>query len=294
MMESMTGYGAAQHIAEGSSYSLEIRSLNNRYLKLSIKLPERLQFLETDVDRLLRQRLSRGSVTYTLRVRSDAGGALEPINVAALQQYVDQLAGVRLPSQVRATVDLATLAAMPGVCDAAPLDEEEQQRQRAVVTELTEQAIAALKVMRVDEGRALRTDLARCCESIRGLLGGIAVRAPQVVEEYHERLRSRVAVLMKESGLELAAEGLAREVAIFAERCSIDEEIARLNSHLEQFDQLCDRGEQVGRTLDFLTQEMLREANTIASKSSDTAIARHVVEIKGLIDRLKEQVQNVE
>ena len=119
-------------------------------------------------------------------------------------------------------------------------------------------------------------------------------RAPMVVEEYHQRLKSRVASLLEAGGFELHEEGLMREVAVFAERCDITEELTRLGSHLDQFLDLCDRPEPVGRTLDFLTQELLREANTIASKSNDTAIARNVVEVKATIDRMKEQVQNVE
>jgi uncharacterized protein (TIGR00255 family) len=294
MIQSMTGYGAAQHVERGVSCALEIRSVNNRYLKLSVKLPEYLQFLEPDVERLVRSRLSRGSVTCTLRVRSDDGTGPQPINVAVLQKYVDQMAKVRLPAGVEATIDLSTVATLPGVCEAPELDEEAQNHHLKMVTDLTKRGIDALVAMRQEEGEALQRDLSACCDAIRTALAEVAGRAPAVVEEYHERLRSRVDVLMQASELALEAEGLMREIAIYAERCDISEEVSRLNSHLDQFVQLCDRGNQVGRTLDFLTQEMLREANTVASKSNDTAIAQSVVQIKGLIDRLKEQVQNVE
>ncbi|MGD2109915.1 MAG: DUF1732 domain-containing protein, partial [Phycisphaerae bacterium] len=144
------------------------------------------------------------------------------------------------------------------------------------------------------EGEAIRRDLLNACGTIRKALGEVSTRAPKVVEQYHDRLKTRVETLLQAVEIELDADGLMREVAIFAERCDISEEVARLHSHLDQFTQLCDRGEQVGRTLDFLTQEMLREANTIAAKANDSAIARNIVEIKGSIDRLKEQVQNVE
>ncbi len=294
MIQSMTGYGAAQHVEDGVSYALEIRSLNNRYLKLSIKLPEHLQFLEGDVDKLLRSRLVRGSISYTLRVRSEGDVGLRSINPAAVQRYVEQLSEVQTPPGTAATVDLATIAMLPGVCDSPELNEGARQHQWDVVADLTNRAIDVLIAMRREEGQALRTDLLRCCEAIRVRLSECKARAPSVIEEYHERLKSRVAILMQSGGFELEAEGLMREVAVYAERCDISEEIARLGSHLDQFGGLCDREDQVGRTLDFLTQEMLREANTIASKSNDAAIARSVVEIKGLIDRLKEQVQNVE
>lgn len=293
MIQSMTGYGAAQHVEGGVCYAIEIRSLNNRYAKLSIKLPEHLQFLESDIDRMLRARLVRGTVTCTLRVRTEHGSVLRRINSAALQEYVDQLSRVEASNGPPSTIDLATIALLPGVCDVPELDEEARSRERGIVTNLTERAIDALSAMRRDEGEALLRELLGFCESIRSLLAKCAARAPMVIEEYHERLKSRVGTLMRTGGFELEAEGLMREVAIYAERCDVSEEIARLNSHLDQCGLLCDREEPVGRTLDFLSQEMLREANTIASKSNDSVIARSVVEMKGWVDRLKEQVQNV-
>ena len=294
MIQSMTGYGAAQHVDAGACYSLEIRSLNNRYLKLSIKLPEQLQYLESDVDRLLRTKLHRGSVTYALRIRSEGNSGARPLNLAALQAYVNQLARVDVPAGVTSTIELASLTTLPGVCDSPDLDERAREHQQGIVTALTHKVIDALIEMRGREGRALGTDLNGCCEQMRSLVSEVARRSPVVVEEYHQRLQTRVSQLMQAGGFELAAEGLMREVAIYADRCDISEEIARFASHLDQFNELCERGDRVGRTLDFLTQELLREANTVASKSNDQTIARNIVELKGLIDRLKEQVQNVE
>jgi uncharacterized protein (TIGR00255 family) len=294
MIQSMTGYGAAEHVENGVSYALEIRSVNHRYLKLSIKVPEQLQFLETDIDRQVRKRIARGSVAYTLRVRGEGETDVRPLNVGALQRYVDQMLQVQLPEQVKATIDLAAIAALPGVCETPDLDDDARKREGDVVATLTDCAIDALIDMRREEGKALYDELRQCCDQMRTLLADIGSRAPKVVDEYHDRLSSRVETLLQSGGFELEEEGLMREVAIYAERCDISEELARLASHLDQTVQLCQRDEQVGRTLDFLTQEMLREANTIASKSNDTAIARAVVQIKGMIDRVREQVQNVE
>ena len=294
MIQSMTGFGAADRVERGSTYAVELRSVNNRYLKLSIKLPEFLQFLEGDVDRLLRTRLSRGTVHFHLRVTGASESEAPPVNVSMMQRYVDALSSVRSANGVQATIDLAAIATLPGVCDRAPLDEETRARELRTVSELTETAVAELVRMRGREGQALRRDLQGTCDSIRAELDRIRGRAPVVIEEYFERLRARVASLLQAAKLDLDRDALTREVAIYAERCDISEEITRLAAHLEQFEQLCDRGEQVGRTLDFLTQELLREANTIASKSNDAEIARGVVEIKGRIDRLREQVQNVE
>jgi uncharacterized protein (TIGR00255 family) len=294
MIQSMTGFGAAQLSSEGVSYSFEIRSVNNRFLKHTIKLPESIQYLESEIDKTIRKRLARGSVSSSLRVRSEDELVARPLNLVVLQQYAEQLAQLKLAGDIKPTIDLAALVMMPGVYATSELDDEAKAKTRRAVIDLTNQAITALIEIRGEEGKTLRADLLAHCQSIRECLAEVATRAPSVVDEYHERLKTRVSLLMKEGGFELEAEGLAREVAIYAERCDINEELSRLSSHLDQAVQLCDRGDQVGRTLDFLTQEMLREANTIASKSNDSSITRNVVEIKGLIDRLKEQVQNVE
>jgi uncharacterized protein (TIGR00255 family) len=290
----MTGYGAARSVTDGETYALELKSVNHRYLKLSIKMPELLQFAESAVEKLLRSRISRGSVTYTLRVQSEGESGTALFDAAVMQRYVDQMAAVRLPEHVQAVIDLGAIVALPGVCQVAETNEASRRRQLEVISDLTSRAITALLEMRREEGQAIHRDLLGCCEGIRTHVSEVATRAPVVVEEYHERLKSRVEALMQSGELELEKEGLMREVAIYAERSDITEEIARLNSHLDQFVEICERGVQAGRTLDFLTQELLREANTVASKGSDATVSRLVVEIKGLIDRLKEQVQNVE
>ena len=294
MIQSMTGYAAAEQAVDGACYALEIRSLNNRYLKVSVKLPEHLQFLEGDIDRIVRGRLARGSIAYTLRVRASGGVAVQPVNEMVLQQYMDQLSRVRLPDGVTGTIDLAALAQLPGVCGSPLLDEAARETARKIVADLTSRALESLIDMRRREGEDLCTDLCGACDAVRAHRAQIALRVPVVVEEYHQRLKTRVAQLMQSGGFELEKEGLMREVAIYADRCDISEELARLESHLDQFSKLCAGDGRVGRTLDFLTQELLREANTISSKSNDAAIARDVVQMKGLIDRLREQVQNVE
>lgn len=294
MIHTMTGFAAVQHVETGACYALEIRSLNNRYLKLSIKLPEYLQFLESHLDRLVRERIARGSITYSLRIRHEANGGAVPINVAVLQRYAEQLLKAELPEGVAATIDLGTLAALPGVCEPPRVDESARAELEQLAGDLTNRALDDLIGMRTREGETLCAELSACCDEIKKKLAEVATRAPLVIEEYHTRLKARVAQLLSTCGIELEADSLMREVAVYAERSDVNEEISRLGSHLEQFRQLCTRGDRVGRTLEFLTQELLREANTIASKSSDAVIARSVVEIKGLIDRLREQVQNVE
>ncbi len=292
MILSMTGYGEVQHTDDGVSYVLELRSLNNRYFKASIKLPELLSVFESEVEKLLRTRLSRGSITYNLRIRDIRPEAAQEINVAAVESYVKQLSRLSTGAAVR--IDLAAILALPGICQPPDLDEAERERQWKVLESMTLKAMDHLIEMRRIEGKALRDDLVSQCAQIRKHLAAIAERAPVVLKEYHQRLLNRANELLAESKLQLQLDDVKREVALYAERCDINEEISRLGSHLEQFERLCDSRELAGRKLDFLSQELLRETNTIGSKANDAVIAQHIVEIKGAIDRLKEQVQNVE
>ena len=294
MILSMTGYGEAQRTEEGVSYALELKSLNNRYLKTSIKLPEHLAVFESEVEKLLRQRLDRGTVTYVLRVRDNRADAAQEINVAALKSYVSQIQQAVAGLSGTMQIDLAAIVALPGVVQPPAISEAERERQWKVLADLSEDAIRHLIGMRKVEGQAIREDLLCQCGQIRQNLAVIAERAPTVVQEYHQRLLQRTNELLGQSKLQLELDDLRREVAVYAEGCDINEEIARLTSHLEQFARLCDGNEQAGRKLDFLAQEMLREANTIGSKANDSTIAHRIIEIKGAIDRLKEQVQNVE
>lgn len=294
MIHSMTGFGSAQVLSEGVAYSAELRSVNGRYLKLVTKLPEHLQFAEAVVERVLRSGATRGSVTFTLRVRREGAYGTLGVNVAALEEYLRQVARVSVPTELRASIDLAGLAQLPGVCDAPEIDDDQRASIEATVEILTRTCLDEMMRMRRDEGEALAGEFGGLCRSIEEQLNRIEARAPVVVQEYHDRLRNRVEALMAQSGIELAADGLMREVAVYAERSDITEEVTRLRVHTGQFVALCREGSAVGRKLDFLAQEMLREANTISSKSSDVAIAQAVVDVKCLIDRLKEQVQNVE
>lgn len=290
----MTGYGSAECVHDGISYALELRSLNHRYLKLSQKLPEALQHCESALEKKVRDRVSRGAVYLSIRMRGEGADITGSINRAAAQHYVEQLGSVSLPDGVSGVVDLAALALLPGVCEPLEVDEAMRERLQKVVTDLLATALENLSAMRQTEGQALRDDILQTCSQVKEHMGAIEKRAHLVIDEYHDRLRDKVNTLMSKGGFELEQEGLMREISIFAERCDISEEITRLDAHLDQFGRMCDSDEPVGRTLEFLTQELLREANTIGSKSNDTTIAQRVVSIKGLIDRLKEQVQNVE
>lgn len=296
MIRSMTGFGSASAESSGAHYVVEIRALNNKYFKSQIRLPEQIQGLEADLDRLLARELNRGTIVLTVRFTDMSANAAAPINTEALQRYVDQLRTIKgIGSEPMIRIDLADLMTLPGVM-VSETGEEQLEASRDILMKLVGEACRKLIVMREREGVTLHDELTKHCTDIAGHLKVVFARVPQIVELYQDRLRQRMEALLAEAGLSVRDEDLMREVAIFAEKSDVAEEISRLKGHLAQFREIIDSDdlEPSGRTLDFLSQEMLREANTIGSKSLDVEIARHIVEIKGAIDRIKEQVQNVE
>ena len=293
MIVSMTGFGDATAERDGTHYAVEIRSLNNRFFKPVIKLPENVSGLEPELESMLREKLGRGSITYILKLRTDSAEAAYHLNVNALKNYLEQLQQVKGLDRL-VQIDLASLVQLPGVCQEPRDETDEIERHGPTVRDLTAKAIVKLDGMRRREGEALFAELMRHVSLIRSNLLEIAKLAPNVVEDYHRRLHQRVSQLLAKAELQVSQVDLIKEVAVFAERADIAEEIQRLGSHMDSFEQSCRQGEHAGRKLDFIAQEMLREANTIASKANDAEIARRIVEIKGAIDRLKEQVQNVE
>jgi uncharacterized protein (TIGR00255 family) len=294
MIQSMTGFGEAQTDSAGHVYHLDLRSVNHRYFKAAIYLPEDLAFLEPEVEGLLRGKLTRGSLTYRLRIRDLTAAAAAEINRPAIERYVEQLSAAAGTGRNGLRIDLATLATLPGVCLPRELSDQERDKHWAVVERLTGEALTRLVEMRTVEGRSLAADLVGHCAVVRAQLKVVHDRVPIVVKEYADRLASRVRELIADRNVSLAEEDLLREVSIFAERSDISEEINRLGAHLDQFAEVMDNDSAAGRKLEFLAQEMLREANTMGSKAGDTQIARAIIEIKSAIDRIKEQVQNVE
>ncbi|MCB9838122.1 MAG: YicC family protein [Phycisphaeraceae bacterium] len=296
MIRSMTGFGEASAHIDGAHYFLEARSLNNKYFKASIRLPDDLQGLEAPLEAILRRRLARGAITVTAKCSDTSESAAYEINCEALSSYIDQLGKLRQIVSGQATFDAGALLDLPGVLQAPADNQAAHDRARHALSDLLNAALNDLIAMRQTEGEALAQELMKHHDVIVDRLGIISERAPQVVEEYHQRLRSRVEKMLQSVGATVEPGDLIREVAIYAERSDIAEEIARLSGHMEQFRQLVtgDSEEPIGRTLEFLAQEMLREANTLASKSSDADLSRCAVEIKGAIDRIKEQVQNAE
>jgi uncharacterized protein (TIGR00255 family) len=219
--------------------------------------------------------------------------AASTVRHGVLESYADQLKQIEAGGDTSMRIDLASLLLLPGVMEPPSL-EDIVENTREDLFGLIHQAVDGLIEMRQAEGQSLAEDLLGHCEVIREHLAAIEERAPQVVIDYHQRLTERVEELTRQAKLNLDEDALSREVALFAERSDIAEEIHRLNGHLEQFRQATDLDEPAGRKMDFIAQEMLREANTIGSKANDADISRRVVEIKSAVDRIKEQVQNAE
>lgn len=292
----MTGFGEASAQSAGVHYFVEVRSLNSKYFKAVIRLPEEYQALEAEIESDLRRRLTRGSVFVSARCTDISGDTGYEINEKALANYIEQVHRLPQIKSGQVQIDLGALLALPGVLQPPANEEERLEKARTALLALLGTACERMIAMREREGKALKQDLAARHQAIAERLKLIAARSPTVVLEYERRLRQRIEAMVKESGLSVQPIDVLREIAVVAERSDISEEITRLSGHIEQFTDLIskDDGKPVGRTLDFLSQEMLREANTIASKCADAEISRHIVEVKGEIDRIKEQVQNVE
>ncbi len=299
MIISMTGYGRASLEEENFFCQVEIRSVNNRFLKISIHLPDELAECEADIDKQVRQQLCRGSINITVTVVLPSGTAA-PVNRQAAQYYLQEMQDLarwaRDSASAPMTIDLTELLLLPGVCESPNRGwaEPQHQHRRDVINRLLAEALAQVVLMRKREGEALWKDLQLHLAEISTSLESIRRQAPLIAQQYHQRLRARVMQLVGDAKLSLSDADLLREVALFSERADINEEISRLSGHIEHFKGLAEKENQVGRTLEFIAQEMLREANTIGSKASDGQIAILTMRIKGSIDRIKEQVQNVE
>jgi len=298
LIRSMTGFGEAAEQVDAIHYAVEVRSLNNRYFKATIRLPEEVASLEAELETQLRKRINRGSVTLVLKMRVSDAQATQCINDEALLSYLDHLETIhqKVKEDRAVNIDLTALLALPGVLQPAIDEQKLLEQVRPVATRLTDQACDRLTAMRDSEGKLLADDLMKHCSAISDHLLLVRDRAPLVIEEYHAKLKARVDDLLARAQLHVNESDLLREVAVFAERSDISEEVNRLGGHLKQFNKIVNskKAEPVGRTMDFIAQEMLREANTIASKCNDAQISQAIVQVKGAIDRIKEQVQNAE
>ena len=293
MLYSMTGYGEAEVESCGIVFSAQLRTVNNKYFKTSLKLPEMINFLEEHIEKLLRDRFSRGSLNLTVSAKSIKQQPLIGFNSEAIEFYVEQLSRHGQSSNA-VRINTSNLLHLPGVIEPFKIDTTQRETIKVAVGKLIEEASANLIDMRKKEGIELELDLLLNCDQIAELLNKIIVKVPLVVSQYKDRLEQRVNELLKDAKVSIDETILIKEAAVFADRSDISEEVSRLNCHLKQFRVICSETGSNGKRLDFLSQEMFREANTIGSKASDAEICQLVVDVKSRIDRIKEQVQNVE
>lgn len=291
MIRSMTGFGAGRGQSGGEEIDVEVRSVNHKFCEVKARLPRELAALETEMVRLVRERLSRGGVEVTVR-RSSARGALSPrVDHLLALEYARAFADLRERLRLSGEVSLADVLSAEGVValEERPADLEVV---RAAASQALAQALGALTAMREREGAALAADLEGRLRTVESLVARVEAVAPESIQRYRTRLEERIHELTR--GLAPDPVRLATEVALFADRMDVTEEMTRLRSHVAQVRSLMAGGEPSGRKMDFLVQEMHREANTIGSKSQSAEIAAAVVSLKAEIERMREQVQNVE
>jgi len=314
----MTGFGSAVCKAENVSVAVELKAVNNRYFKLSLRMTDGFSALEQRVEPLIRRVVERGSINAHVRIvgtRNDTGYR---INTAVLQSYVKQLSDaaaaigragyIPLWDKYFGRTDYLTpldrLTILPGVItpendDADTNSEAENEIIGTMLERALREALGVLHTMRKIEGESMAKDLTTNVESLRLLIDKITELAPRIAPHYRQRLKERIEKAMAEQGHSLGDAGIGdadfvRELAVYADRCDISEELVRFQSHLEQFTAAMLSKESCGRKLDFLTQELFREVNTIGSKANDADITKYVVEIKTIIERIREMVQNIE
>ena len=293
MICSMTGYGRAVQTLRGREIIVELRSVNNRFLDCSVRLPRAFSYVEEAVKQRVKESVSRGKVDVFVTVNST--GEDESVRVAlnrpVLEGYLTALRAICVDYQVRDDISAMTLARMPEVFQTEKAEEDEAQNRADILTVLDE-AIAAYNAMRAREGVALVNDLRSHAAVILSFVERVEQRSPVTVADYRARLERKMREVLESTTIDESR--ILTEAAIFADKVAVDEETVRLRSHLSQMDELLSGGGAVGRKLDFLLQEMNREANTIGSKGNDLEQARNVVEIKAELEKIREQVQNIE
>ena len=292
MIRSMTGFGRRQAPWQDGSVTVEMRSVNHRFLEIACRMPRQLSPLEDSFKKAIQQRCTRGRVDITVTVQAGKGRAENVILDQSLaKQYHQALRTLKKSLKLSGSIDLALMAGLRDVLSVSDQPTEDPKLAK-IAQQLTVQALADLEGMRTREGKALAEDMSARIQTIRGHKTLVAARTPLLAQEIFDKMKGRVEKLL---GSEIPDPSrLYQELAVYADRGDITEEIVRLDSHMIQFEQTLNRADSAGKTLDFLLQEIGREVNTIGSKANDAEIAGHVVQMKAELERIREQVQNVE
>lgn len=292
VIKSMTGYGRHEAIQSGKKITVEIKSVNHRYSDYSIKVPRYYTFLEEKVRTYAAQYISRGKVDIYINIESyDEADREIILNEELAKTYLEALYSLRDKFGLADDISVMSVARYPDIFNTAR-KEEDQEEIWALVRDVLEPAMGMFAAMREREGQRIQADLEARVEYMKMLAQKIDARSPQTVAEYRDKLYAKIKELLEEREVDEAR--ILTEVAIFADKVAVNEEIVRLASHFDEFYQIINKNEPAGRKLDFLIQEINREVNTTGSKASDLEIAKIVVELKGEIEKLREQVQNIE
>ncbi len=292
MVKSMTGYGRAVETVNGREFTVEIRSVNNRYLDCTVKLPRSLNFGEDTVKQAVKNTISRGKVDVFITLRSEDGSDVKvSLNDAMVQGYLAAMEEMARKYNITNNVNTAVLSRMPDVFTVEKPEVDEEQLLIDLMS-VVNQALASYDAMRATEGKALENDLRSRGETILNLVSQVEAGSAQTVADYRTRLENKLKEVLSNTAIDESR--ILTEAAIFADKVAVDEETVRLRSHLQQMNQMLTTGGAIGRKLDFLLQEMNRESNTIGSKCSDVRLARIVVDIKAELEKIREQTQNIE
>lgn len=294
MIKSMTGFGRGEYTDGKRSIIAEIKSVNHRYSDITIKMPRRYAFAEDKIKNAVKDKIRRGKVDVSIIVENITENDVNiKLNTMLAKQYYDNLTELKGEFDLSGDISLQFLASLPDVMKAIPDVEDEEEITKAILEAVSEAAVN-LEKMRAVEGEKLAEDLVAKGAHVKEILDQIAERAPQVVVDYTAKLKERIQDLLG-SSVQVPEDRILVEAAVFADKCAIDEEITRLNSHLDQLKSIIEKSSQPdGKKLDFLVQEMNREANTIGSKANDITITNYMLEIKSEIEKIREQVQNIE
>jgi uncharacterized protein (TIGR00255 family) len=290
----MTGYGDARNEDERLNVAVEVRTVNNRYLKIATKIPDAYAGLESRIEKVVRESISRGTVSVTVRIQRLDGGYQYALNREVIDGYWKQLIQIALTLEAPGPTDLSRLLLLPGAVSEEGEGVLDSEAGWPVIRDALQSALEKLQRFRCDEGRSMEDDLRLNGRKIGEQLDQVAKLAPQVVSDFRDRLRERVNELLKGADVTVSDSDLIREVSVYSERCDINEEITRLRCHLDQFEAFLKDAVSQGRKLEFLSQEMFREVNTIGSKANNVEIAHCVVEMKAAVEKIRENLQNVE
>ena len=292
MVKSMTGYGRAVETVNGREFTVEVRSVNNRYLDCTVKLPRSLTFAEETVKQAVKATISRGKVDVFIAVRSEGASDVKvTLNVPVVEGYLAAMKQMVSDFGVQDDISVSILSRMSDVFTVEKPEVDEEQL-LADLMGVVKQALQHYDAMRAAEGKALESDLRSRGNTIAQLVSQVEAGNGQTVSDYRTRLYHKLQEVLANTSIDESR--ILTEAAIFADKVAVDEETVRLRSHLEQMNQMLTTGGAIGRKLDFLLQEMNRESNTIGSKCSDVKLARIVVEIKAELEKIREQTQNIE